>query len=301
MKRSLFQVLIFLSFLFLVNWCWFCWSPSYYFCIPVQIDDRWENPFIQLDIGKKSYQVKLDLGAEFSSLYPQDLSEIDKKPCGRHCIIGIRGSRHDGALYEVFGAKIHDLQVPKMKIVEETRDFTINAVISGDSANCIHSGRVGREVFNGKNFLLDFISSKVILCKDFKDLAKDGYDLESFVKVPFEMNRMGICLRAQTDVGEQILLLDTCSTYCFLRPPLGKDNRAIESFKTSSNWRSQKFIIGDFEFGPMNFSLFELTPFFDMIDGSLGMDFLKQHAIYIDSEKSIAYIQKSSAPSLPKA
>lgn len=246
-----------------------------------------------MEIGKKSYQVKLDLGAEFASFYQKDLCEIDKKFCGNYLTFDVRGNKYDKPMYEVLGAKIYGLEIPKITVLEESPDFTVNATIHGDAEKPNCSGRIGREIFDKKNFLLDFASSKIVFCRNFNDLAKDRYDLKKFIKVPFHVNQLGICFRVETDLGEQILLLDTGASCCFLRTPPQKESLSIESFHTLPLWHSKKFILGSCEFGPRDFVLFEMTPLMDAIDGALGMDFLKQHAIYIDSKKQVAYIGKN--------
>lgn len=247
-----------------------------------------------MEIGKKGYRVVLDFGAEQTALYPKDLCEIDKRACGNQRGVGVRGYRYDRAMFEVSGVKISEFYVPKMKVLEETSDFQIHGVITGDLKDLTYYGRIGREAFDGKNFLLDFPHSKMIICKNFKDLAKDGYNLENFIKVPFKMERIGICIPVETDVGEQILLLDTGASLCFLRPPLEKEKLSIDPSLSAPIWRSQTLTLSGHEFGPRNFTLFEISPILDEIDGVLGNDFLKEHAVYIDMKKSVAYIEKNT-------
>lgn len=245
-----------------------------------------------MEIEGKKYEAKLDLGADLSTLYPHDLNEMHKHPCGSHLSVGVRGNKYNRTIYEVFGVKFHEFYVPKMKVLEDSYEFAVNSVITGDPEQITYHGRIGREIFKGKNFFLDFASSKIIICSNFKDLAKDGYDLNNFIKVPFEINSTGICIRVGTDAGEQILNLDTGASRCFLRPPSEKIKVAFNSFSSPPNWRTQKFVLGDSEFGPRDFILFEISPLLEMIDGSLGVDFLKEHAVYIDTKKLVAYIEK---------
>lgn len=275
---------------------WFFWSSSDYFCIPVKIDDYWGCPILQMEIGKKTYQVQLNLGFDLSSLNRRDLRELEKRYCGIYSAIDALGNKHDRSSYEVLGAKLKGFKVPKIEIHEELPEV----IASGDPEKISSCGHLGRGAFNGENYLLDFASSRIIICKNFKDLVKLGFDLKSFVEVPFKVNTAGICFRVETDIGEKTLFLDT-NSQCCLRFPREKETLSIDNSRSLPAWSSQKFALNGHEFGPRKFVLFEISPLLDMIDGSLGMDFLKQHAIYIDSEKSIAYIQKSSAPSLPKA
>lgn len=269
-------------------WLWFA-SPSY-LCIPVQIDDYWGEPLVQMEIGKKSYQVKLDFGVGSSCLNRQELREIDKQCCGSYVATNTLGESHERAMYEVSGIKIHGLKVPKIKIHEATPVV----ILSGDPDAISYCGRVSWKILAEKNFLLDFASSKIIVCRDFKDLAKNQYDLNNFVEVPFEVNKAGICFRAETDLGEQTLLLNPSLFRSMLRSPSEKEGLSIESLNSLQLWHNQKLNLGGSEFGPKDFVFFEISPLIDMIDGTLGMDFFKEHAVYIDMKRSVAYIEKHS-------
>jgi len=293
----MFRGLVLLCSLSLGWWCWFSWTSPSFISIPASVDGGRSVPCVDVEIGEKSYRVELDLGAEFSTLYEQDLCEIDKRPCGSYSSFDVHGNKYKRAMYEVLGAKIHELKIPRMTILEESADFAKNTSFGENSKKAAYCGRIGREIFDGRNFLLDFASSKVIFCGSFNDLARDRYNLKNFIKVPFQMNRVGICLRVETDLGEQILLLDTGSSHCLLRPPKEKEQLVIEASCPLPIWRSQKFSLGGCEFGPMGIMLLELTPLMNEIDGILGMDFLKEHAIYIDKKKSVAYIAKSPTKS----
>lgn len=283
-------------FLLVLGGCywWLLGATPFYFSIPVQIDSYSNIPLIQMEIGEKSYQVKLDLGAEFTALHQKDLCEIDKKFCGNYPTYDVHGNKYNKPRYEVLGAKIYGLEMPKITVLEESPDFIVNTRVYGDPGRIVCSGRMGREIFEKKNFLLDFASSKIIFCGNFNDLTKDGYDLKNFIEVPFQINQLGICLRVETDLGEQILLLDTAASCCFLRYPPKRESLPIESFHTLPFWRSKKFTLSGCEFGSRGFVLFEMTPLMDAVDGVLGMDFLKEHVVYIDSEKLVAYVSKSS-------
>lgn len=269
--------------------CWLFLSSPDYFCIPVKIDNYWGCPILQMEIGKKTYQVQLDLGLDLSSLNRRDLRELEKRYCGIYSTIDALGNKHDRSSYEVLGAKLNGFKVPKIEIHEEIPEV----IAFGDPEKISSCGHVGRGAFSGENYLLDFANSRIIICKNFKDLAKCGFDLKNFIEVPFEVNTAGICFRVETDIGEKTLFLDT-NSHCCLRFPSEKETLSIDNSRSLPAWSSQKFALNGYEFGPRKFVLFEISPLLDMIDGSLGMDFLNQHAIYIDSEKSIAYIEKHS-------
>ena len=58
-------------------------------------------------------------------------------------------------------------------------------------------------------------------------------------------------------------------------------------------YTTSMFEIGSKNFGSMNLYLFDITPELHEIDGVLGMDFVKNHVIYIDYKDKVLYIGNS--------
>jgi len=288
--KGLYGKLLFLFFLlFSGGLYWLYWTPSDHYCIPIQIDDYWRCPLIQMEIGKKIYQVTLDISAEASSLNRRELREIDKQYSGIHTILDALGKKHERSRYDVPGVKLHKFKVPKMAIYENPPEV----IALGNPEKISYCGYLGRKAFDEKNFLLDFASLKIIVCEKFTDLAKEGYDLKKFIEVPFETSTSAICFRVETDLGEKTLYLDTGCSCCLLRTPQEKESLTLDTSRSLPVWRSQKFILGGYEFGRRDFALPDI-PFLENTDGNIGMDFLKAHAIYIDMKRSVAYIEKNS-------
>lgn len=294
------RVLFCLFLFFLAGVSYFFWGgSSYYFFIPIHIDEYWGTPMVQIEIGEKNYQVELDLGTKLSTLSRKELGEIDKKFYGSFSSLDIHGNTYESDIYQVFGVKIYDFFVPAMKIREESSAFVNNSAMEGDSDKILCLGRIGREVFEGKNFLLDFSRSRVILCKNFRDLYRDEYKAQNFIQVPFLINTNGICFQVETDTGTKTLVLDSGSSHSLMRQSLSELNLSTQSFYHLPLWQSKKFILGDFDFGPKDFYLFEISSLVTNMDGILGMDFLKEHAVYLDIGRSVAYIEFISVSNIP--
>lgn len=287
-KGLYYKLLICSLFLCFVGGGWFWWSSPSHLCIPVQIDDYWNVPLVQIKIGQKNYQVKLTFGADLSALDRKELREVDKQNCGIYTTLDTLGNSHERSMYEVFGVNIHGLKIPKMVIQETIPEI----VVLGDPKKNSCCGHIGRRAFEGRNFLLDFAHSKMIISKNFEDLARDGYDLKNFIEVPFETNKAGFCFRVVTDLGEKVLALNPGLFHSFLRSSLKDESLLVEPFDTLQLWRSPKCTLGGYEFGPQGFVFLEISPLIDFVDGGLGMDFLKEHAVYIDAKKSVAYIER---------
>ena len=294
LKRPYGKLLSLFFLLFAGGLYWFYWAASDHHCIPVQIDDYWDCPLIQMKIGKKNYQMKLDVGAEVSSLNRQELRELDKQYRGIHVIFDALGNKHERSRYDVLGVKLHKFKVPRMEVCENTPEV----ILVGNPEKVSYCGYIGRKSFGGKNFLMDFDALKIIVCDKFTDLANDGYDIKNFIEVPFEASTCGICFRVETELGEKTLYLDAGCSHSCLRSPQEKESLSIDTSRSLPIWRNQKFVLAGHEFGPKSFVLIDI-PLTDKIDGNLGMDFLKKHPVYIDTKRSTAYIQKSPAKPSP--
>lgn len=278
---------------------WLFFIPSDYCVIPVEIDTRWNLPLVQMEIANKKYKVELALGISYSSLFSKELNEIDKKSFETFSHFDVRGNSYESTLYEVSDVKIHDFFLSKMKVEEESPESVTSCVLDGDIDGLPYTGRLGRDAFEGKNILLDFPQSKIILCKNFKDLAWSHYNLKDFIKTSFFFDRrVGICFQVETDSGVKNLLLSTGASINLLSPPSEEAMLSEEISRGFPIWRSKKLVLGDHDFGEAKFYLLQLPPCWDKIDGMLGMDFLKKHTIYLDIDQSIAYIAKSSIPKM---
>lgn len=291
-KKRACKLILAALLLFLGGGYFFLQPSSYYFRIPTHSDEYWGGvPLLQIGIEDKSYQVALDLGAKMSTLNQEKLNKIDKQFYGTLVSFDMHGRSYENPIYKVPEVKIHDLSLPMMKICEESSEFMRNNILRGNFNELACSGRMGRNIFKNRNFLLDSARSKMILCKDFKHLSKDGYQSEDFVKVPLLVNKIGFCLEIETDLGIKRFLLDTGSSISFFREPSLEEGFTLEPDEVLV-WYSDKLMIGSENFGPQKFRIFNITSRISEIDGILGMDFLGKHAVFFDKGRLEAYIEK---------
>lgn len=293
-KRNFWKISFSLGSCALLAWYGFIWVTSYYFLIPVRIDDYWNIPLMQIEINDKNYDVELDLGTKLSTLSKKHLDNIDKDLSETFYGFDLHGKAYGSPIYNVSKVRLHDFLVPKMKIREESPEFLANSVFYGDAEKLPYTGRLGLEVFEGKNFFLDFSRSQIILCKNYKDLARGNYQLKTFTQVPFKLNIMGICFQVETDSGTKTMVLDTGSSRSILRGSSLEEESVKEFQQGMPLWHTKKFALGGYDFGERNLGLFKIASVMLEIDGILGMDFLKEHAVYIDMGRHVAYIGKSS-------
>ena len=99
-------------------------------------------------------------------------------------------------------------------------------------------------------------------------------------------------LNIATDLGGLDILVDTGFTLTMLHDflyPYGETVRL--DYRDIPIFSSRKFIIGNKDFGRKNLYFLKMQDRLYDIDGFLGMDFIKDHVIYIDFSKSEIYIQ----------
>ncbi|WP_194848231.1 hypothetical protein [Candidatus Neptunochlamydia vexilliferae] len=153
-------------------------------------------------------------------------------------------------------------------------------------------GDVGRKFLKNVNLLFDIKKSVIIATNDRDRLAKEGYEMESFVKIPFKQIYKGIILKIKTDLGELKLGLDTGTTWTLLRDSLHPKNKEKQvGYHGLPVMTTNKYMISGTDFGPQNLAFIEITDKLRDIDGFLGMDFIQNHVIYVDFSKKILYIE----------
>jgi hypothetical protein len=151
-------------------------------------------------------------------------------------------------------------------VVRQIReDFHINTTLNGTPAQPI--GVIGLPVLEKYNLFLDFPHSTIYASNDHLPLQQTGILSQNLLVIPFILHPDGIILSIETDTGVCRLILDTGATHTMIRAP-------------HSNLTTQFRIMGH-DFGNRSIIPIELNSQFEF-DGCLGMDFLREHPLFID-------------------
>ncbi len=180
----------------------------------------------------------------------------------------------------------------KAKAKEESLDFTTKGSVIAKAKGISNAGRLGRDFFAGKNIFMDFNHRVLIICSELKDIRKEGYEIKNLITVPFKNTSDGIVLEIETDMGKKKFVLDTGTTVSVIRTE-NLNKVPIQQKEGTPITKTSKFIIGGIDFGWRELYLLDISREFK-IDGLLGMDFLKDHMVYLDFTKKTVYIGKSS-------
>lgn len=267
---------------------------TYHFCFPVEFIADSACPHFKITIENKCYHVLFDLGAKTPlTLNKKILEQINKTPDGTTSYGDIKGTRYEVLVYRIPEICIDNQIFRNVQTKEESIDFIKNSTAgSSEKQEMAHDddGRIGRDLFSGKNLFFDFHNSTFIVTNDISRLKKVGYSLDKFTQVRFERTPKGYNLEIKIDdVGIKKFAIDTGASHSIL---------CSSSVATIPNTQkcgfpmlqTSRFIIGSKDFGNQELLILEFPTHCTDIDGILGMDFLKEHVIYLDFTKMIAYI-----------
>jgi len=233
--------------------------------------DEYNFPLIDAELQGKSYSLIVDLGFRFPLFLCKDtLERIDKQPRGLGQWQTLSGQTCEAPSY----------LIPKMKI----GNFTLKNIIANQMLQDERPGHLGG-FFGGEfNLLLDFPHDRIITSNTFSKLLKKKIASNDWISIPFEIHRGGIVFSVNTDFGLLRLVLKTACTLNHLRS-------SFFPSETPFPFLSSSFSLEGKDFGNVKFHPIDLPEALNEIDGFIGMDFLKKHAIYLDYTHKIAYVE----------
>ena len=256
-------------------------------------------PAILTTIEEKTYLLQLDLGSKFPLSLSKDVLESisEKRIHGVARWQDAKGNFYESPSYLIPRVKIGDFVLTSLVTRQENEAYRFNTTLWNDNKEEKNLpqkqvGSLGRSLLEKTNVLLDFKNSKMILCSNKRQLQKMGFYLNRMIQVSFEQGEKGIIIiNAETEAGTLRLGLDTGATITLIRTSRVQNQKCTIDARGFSIFSSRKFSIGDNDFGSKNLFLYDFTPELLDIDGVLGMDFLKNHTIYIDYENKMIYIE----------
>jgi hypothetical protein len=220
-------------------------------------------------LQNQSCALVVDIGSRFPLALRREMLNgiIDKQPLGTIIVHNINGQKCEVPTY----------LIPKLKV----GNLTLKNVVSHESQEEDYDA-LGQFLGEEFNLLVDFPHSRIIACDTFAKLRAKKLVGKHWVRVPFEMHRSGIVFHVNTDFGTRRLVINTTSTLTLLGSsyiPNGKP------------FISSSFLLGGQQFGNVTFDPIDLPDGLREIDGFIGMDFLKEHAVYFDYVHKIAYVE----------
>jgi hypothetical protein len=259
-------------------------------------------PIVQAKIGGKTLILEIDLGSEFPlTIYEDTLKDLPK--------IFYKKMRTKDVFENVYtcnGYIIPKFEINKLKFkniiaFSEKNDFKENTTLWIDkelekSRNYYQEvGCIGFYLLEKFNLYFDFPNHSLIACKK-KSALEKKVDFSEFFKVDFIKSKLGIVLQIETDYGIKNVLLDTGCTCNYFRASQFEGKKSLKDQKREgmSYYNTEKFIIGGVDFGKQLLYSIDISPNLKGVDGFLGMDFLKNHRVFIDYKEKAIYFSKSA-------
>lgn len=273
-------------------------SFSGYIQVPVSFSWYSDRPVAQVQLEEKTYKVMVDTGSShFLDLQKNVLDQIhEKKTLGTSNYFDVQGTKYSVSRFLVPEISFHPhLKIGDINVYEESLQFLRLGTNAGRKRSALGKiknwlnihfihGRLGWPLFEHVPSLFDLPNQRLYLAKDFKTLERENLFIsENFIRFPLEISRCGPVLSLEIGGEVQKFLLDSGATHSAYRN-LDPDSEVLLTSKIVS----QGIDLGSWTFIPYLISS-ELS---GEIDGILGVDFFKAHAICFDPESHSIYIEK---------
>lgn len=266
--------------------------------IPVSFFPFSTNPLIKITIEEKQYTFLIDTGSSHGlDLHKRVLERIQEKKFIKIAQYSdMQGISYPVSQFRVPEVTLHqNLRLNGVIAHEESTDFLIKGTNGGRARSFsgkikeqlglfFIDGRIGWPSFEQMVCFFDFKNASLFLAKDMEALQNEGgFVLDDFIQVPLELSRCGPILSIKTEEGIKKFLLDTGASHSVYKEP---DLQLTDAIHLALN-------IAGYDFGSWDFWPYPIaSDFIRELDGILGVDFFKTHAVCFDFQEGYTYIRK---------
>lgn len=272
-------------------------NTTFFVPIPITKFSSIQSPCINIDISGKMFSLELDTGFRGDLSIAQNLTDqiVPKKFICNKPRYGIRGISYPTNFYRIPNITIGAMSFSKPILQEDHSEFIKDSVWveNGEDPSPSEAGRLGWELFYTVNLLIDIKNSKIAFCDSLDTLKKQGYAVETFVRVPLFLEQGLVEFEATTPKGTLLCMLDTGSTYNILNAEIEETQSLEQAMWEPKNRLSYSFFqIQEHDFGAINFRRIPIKiPV--RIDAILGMEFFRDHLVFLDFSEKYVYIAKT--------
>lgn len=258
------------------------------FFVPVLITklSSFQTPCVHVRLEEKTLLLKLDLGFQGDMTIEKEVSDLlaVKEFVGERSTYGIRGKEYKKKAYQIPKATISAMTFSPLIVEEENAEFLQDAEFlenGEESTPKEEHGRLGWSLFYNANLLVDVQNSKIAFADSLETLKKEGYAVESWIKAPLFLENGLLECKVETPRGTLQCVLDTGATWNVLNA----ESELLDIVECP-------FLkIENVDFGPTCFRAFSIRmPL--QIDAILGMEFFKDHLVFLDFAKKLVYFSK---------
>lgn len=263
---------------------------SYFRTIPVIKFTEAGLPCLLIHLENRTLLAELDLGFRGNISFSKGfLDQIDSKKYIRSKkMFGLKGREYTTKIYQVPFIKLGGAAFSDPILHEENEDFLNDAsiVTKGDQPSPHEPCRIGWEIFQGMGLLLDLGNSQIALSNSISTVKKRKYPKTHFIEVDLNTDRGLVEIKATTDTGRVLCVLDTGSTWNLINQEI-KEGLEIEDEDNTYEFADFKF--DQHSVGPIIFHRIPISlPIH--IEAMLGMEFFQSHIVFLDFPRHKAYI-----------
>jgi hypothetical protein len=246
--------------------------------IPLLVHPCTSAPLVKVNIDQNEYILKVDLGASCQFMLKQRvLDEIhEKKFFGNSKGFDVQGYVYEQPQFLISNICLDKIRFDDVTAIEES-DFFVSQgskLAPSDSQRIqqqlkLIDGRIGCEAFHSLVCFFDLRQSLFAIEMDRESMEKK-HSLQGYLETSFTLDQGLVCLELTVDEESKKFLLDT-----------GASRSALNQRSFSGNF-TKKFQLEGVQLENRNFFIFDFPEHISNIDGILGIDFFKDHAICID-------------------
>ncbi|MBU6382699.1 MAG: hypothetical protein KGR16_00055 [Verrucomicrobia bacterium] len=267
--------------------------PTYFFSVPILELSSTGVPYLIIQIEGKKIKVELDLGFRGEATFSKEVIQNIKGKTfvGQRTMYGARGKSYQKKEYKAPKIHIGNLAMRNCLMQEDVDEFLLDSYLATNSSlpHTEASGRIGWEIFKNCNLFLDLPNSQIAFCDSAQTLETHGYPIKEFAKTPLHTERGFIEMLVENPQGSsEIWVFDTGTTWNVIN---ANDNSLSieEMISEPQNKITRAFNIGNIIFDSVVFYKIPV-PLPIHVDAILGMDFLKNHQVFIDFTHRQIYI-----------
>jgi predicted aspartyl protease len=266
---------------------------NYFVPIPFTKFSSIQAPCLDMQLEGQTYSLELDLGFQGDITLDRELLDhVPVKTFLRSALIhGIQGKQYRTNLFQLPEITIGATTFTEPIIQTNSPEFTNDSVFTKHGiASTQEVGRIGWQLFQSANILIDVANGGIALCDSVETLKMQGYATENFATTQLLTDRGLLEFEATTSEGVLRCALDTGASVNVLHKETTESIQAA-IWEADNAVRISSFMIEDQNFGPITFHQIPIKiPI--PIKAILGMEFFRTRVIFIDFSKNLAYFSQ---------
>lgn len=264
-----------------------CTHKGYFEPLPIATFSSIGSPTLEVQIEDETLLVELDLGYRGDLAYTRPLPLKKKTFLHEKTMYSVRGKSYRTLLYQIPSLHVgtHTFFSPILQEegLEFVRDTTISASL--DVPLQRKEGRIGWELFQKDNLLLDIPGNTLALVDSISTLQKRGYRVVA--STPLLLDRGLVECFASTENKTIRCILDTGATWNFWQEESAVLDASLFDEKIATQVPS--FLVGNVEVGPLSFRPLSIQlPI--PVDAILGLEFLERYPLFFSFQEKTLYL-----------